>query len=363
MAGKNIAKLSFVLFFVVVLGFIVANMFLPYIQNWLKPYAQIPQPPVTTTVAPPGGQACPLYGIVQDADTAAQLGASNTKIDVIDPNDWSKPKETITVATDTTTYTSSLLYLPGQQLYLHVYSTEGNGYYDALIPITVPSTPSLIGQTNKYFLPPITLKQRAAGSNINLLLYSPTGSVLSSTTDSNAGSQGTYTAGAKQFSLKVGISLGAYSCAYGIPMPWLTSSYQRVERKAVIFIAFNMTSVSASALTAEGWTPINNPPTGFLVFYKFIDGVSSTKNSLGSVTYNIPVDTSAIAASSKLRIQVWVQDLEMPGDAPIGVSSGAPSSVGAFSGAGVTSIIGRSYALDSSNKPTGQSLDAVITTA
>jgi len=307
-----------------------------------------------------------ITGVVQDFDTGSSLGGTSAKVDVIDPNAWDKPLETITVDTTAKTFTSAKYYLAGEVLYFHIYSTEGNGYYDSLQgPLTVPSV-STGGTTPKWDLGTFYLKNRVAAGGLSMVLVSPTGTSLSSGTGSAAGSLGQYTATGKSFTLKVNIYLSAYSVHWGAPMETLgtLAPYPRETRQLVMWIACNNTAVSQSALTARGFIPISNQPPGWFVMYMVLPEVKSDRSTLGSATVDMPIDTTAVAANKNVSFYVYFADLQKTLDASAGVYDGAPTAYGAFSAYGLTALMpATGYYQTSSNVPNGAWLSVKIKTA
>lgn len=366
--GHASAKLFMFIILAVFVSVVLVMAFGAYVSNWLASSSQIPNNPATSQTA--GNQpttqliGAPIYGTVNDNVTGASLGGTSAKIDVINPGSLSRVAETITVSTTSKTFTSSGFYTPGQTLILHAYSTEGNGYYDSVQTITVPSAlTSINGGAQVYSIGKLYLEQRVTAANVNFLLYSPTGATLSSGTGAAAGTAGTYTASTTSFQLSYAITLSSLSVGWGVPEPTLSSSFVQQTRVAVGWLAINNTAVSSSQISNDGWTSINNPPQGWLVFYKVLPPVESTSSKQGGMTPDyFTVDTSSIASGKHIGVDMWFQDLQLPADAALGTSDGAPTAYGAYSGYGLASVIGTGYTTNTSGDPTSPLLSAVITT-
>ena len=354
------ALLLIVIIIGIPLGFMLWSQIAPQLQTIITQPMQVAPAQTQQTaqqVAPPGK----IYGQIQDIDTGTALGGTSAKVDIIDPADLTKPLETVTVDTSTKTFVSGLLYEPGRRLLLHIYSTEGNGYYDEIKEIVVPSNYAMIGNEYRYYVGVFGLKQRAGASEINFRLLDPTGATLSSATGSTAGSAGSYSAGAKTFDLTLSISLSAYKRSWGRPMPYINSRYERINLVPVVWIAFNNTAISATKLTNEGWIPVTSTAfTGWLVFYKPLSEVVSTQTSLGSTTVRIPIDASSLPSGAAFKIYVWIADLQNEADAKAGVGWSSITAYGAFSGHGVTSPLGGVFQT-AGGQPTNPWLQAVIT--
>jgi len=289
----------------------------------------------------------PIYGQVQDQITSGPLGGTAAKVDVINPGALSKALETVTVSTTAKTFTAANFYTPGQQLLLHVYSTEGNGYYDGLFTITVPSQLTITGNNQVYSVGILALTNRIAATGASVFLYSPTGAPISSTTNINTAGPtnggGTYTATTKTFQLKWSISLTSLSVGLGLPLPSLSSTFAQQTRVLVAWLGFNSTAVNAGQIQGAGWALISTQPSGWLVFWKQINPVQSTSVTYGQFNDQFTMDTSSIASSTKLGVVIWLQDLGLTTDSQIGVKDSAPTAVGAFSAYGLTSVLGNGY--------------------
>ena len=329
------------------------------------PQAQVPQIP-TQVIQPPQQPVAPPGRIqfqVQDVDTGAALGgAGNTKIDIVDPSDLTKPKETITVDTATKVATSALLYQPGQRLLLHIYSGEGDGYYPAEFEVTVPSSYTMVGNQYVYFLGAFALKQRVSPASIQFTLFAGA-TPLSSATGASDGNLGSYVAGSKIFDLTIQINLNAYKAAWGRPVSYINARFEKVTLQPVVWIAFNNTAVSQTRLTQAGWIPVTSTAfTGWIAFYRVLSPVESTQTSLGSLSIPVPVDTTSIPSGSKVLVYVWISDMQNPDDARSGIPTTALTPYGAFSGYGLTSFIRRGFTTVGS-APANPVLQAIITTA
>ncbi|MEM0381420.1 MAG: hypothetical protein QW580_01965 [Nitrososphaerota archaeon] len=355
------------LFLVIVFaGILLMGVAYVIFSGLLQQYTQAPiiQPPVYQPPPQPQPQAPPgrLQLQVQDIDTGAALGGTNAKIDIVDPADLSRPKETITVDSTTKVGTSALLYQPGQRLLLHIYSSEGNGYYPADFEITVPSTYTLSGNQYIYFLGAFGLKQRVAAASVKFTLFAGA-TALSSATGATDGSQGSYTAGAATFDLTVQINLDTYRVAWGKPVTYINARFEKVTLQPVIWIAFNNTAVSQARLTQAGWVPVSSTAfTGWIAFYKVLSPVESTQTALGSATIQIPVDTTSVGSGKKVLIYVWIADMQNVDDARAGVATSALTAYGAFSGYGLTTFLRRGFTT-SGSAPSNPVLQALITTA
>jgi len=320
----------------------------PQVQPQPQPQAQ-PQ-------APPGR----IQLQVQDIDTGAALGGTNAKIDVIDPADLTKPKETITVDTTSKIGTSALFYSPGQRLLLHIYSSEGNGYYPATYEVVVPSTYTLQGNQYIYFLGAFGLKQRIAAANIAFTLFSGA-NVLSSATGSTPDSSAdVFTAGSKIVDMSLQINLNSYSSSFGRPIDYINARYEKIQLKTVVWIAFNNTAISTTALTSQGWMPVSTTAiSGWLVFYKVIDPVESSQTQLGSANIPIKLDGTSLPSNTYVKVYVWAADLQNPSDAAAAVSWSALTPYGAFSGYGLPGPLGAGIKT-SGGAPTSPLLQAVV---
>ena len=325
-----------------------------FTQVQIQPTQQQPQQPQ----APPGK----LQFQVQDVDTGAALGGTNAKIDVIDPADLTKPKETITVDTNTKVATSALLYQPGQRLILHIYSSEGNGYYPADFEVVVPSTYTVSQNQYIYFLGSFALKQRVAAGDVQFTLFAGA-TALSSATGAADGAQGSYTAGAAVFDLTIQINLRTYRVAWGKPVTYINARFEKVTLQPVVWIAFNNTAISQTRLTQAGWIPVTSTAfTGWIAFYKVLSPVESTQTSLGSLTVQVPIDTTSVGSGKKVLIYVWIADMQNPDDARAGISTSALPAYGAYSGYGLTTFLRRGFQT-SGTAPANPVLQALITTA
>ncbi|MEM4269973.1 MAG: hypothetical protein QW223_07645 [Candidatus Caldarchaeum sp.] len=353
---------GFVVFTSVLLAIVVAAyVVLPMVREFVTspttpstPPSQQPQQPQS----PPGK----LQLQVQDIDTGSALGGTNAKIDIVDPADMSRPKETITVDTTTRVATSALLYQPGQRLLLHIYSTEGNGYYPADFEITVPSTYTLSGNQYIYFLGAFGLKQRVAPTSVKFTLFAGATS-LSSATGAADGSQGSYTAGASVFDLSVQINLDAYKNSWGKSVTYINARFEKVTLQPVVWVAFNNTAVSPTRLTQAGWTPVTSTAfTGWIAFYRALTPVESTQTSLGSLSIPIPVDTTSVGSGKKVLIYVWISDMQNVDDARAGIATSALTPYGAYSGYGLSTFLRRGFTT-SGSAPASPVLSALITTA
>jgi len=314
------------------------------------------QPPPTAPQAPPGR----LQLQVQDIDTAQALGGTNAKVDIIDPADLTKPRETITIDTTSKIGTSALLYEPGQRLLLHVYSTEGNGYYDQVYEVVVPSSYTLQGNQYIYFLGAFGLKQRTAAANVAYTLFSGATVLSSATGASPDGTADLYNAPSKVIDLSLQINLQSYRVSYGRPVDYINARFEKVQLKAVAWLAFNNTAISTSALTSQGWNLVSTTGvTGWVVFYRVLDPVESSQTSLGSVSIPIRFDATSISTGQRVLVYAWVADLQNPADAAAGVGWSSLTAYGAHSSYGVTSPIGRVFQ-SSGGSPTSPLLQAVI---
>jgi len=127
-------------------------------------------------------------------------------------------------------------------------------------------------------------------------------------------------------------------------MPWVSSSFAQLNLVAVQWIGFNKNTIVSSDITGNGWTPINSPPTGTLVFYKVLAEIDTpTSGSIGSKSSTVTVNTSPMAGGSTLQFAVWTTDLQNTADLPFGVADGAPAAYGASSAVGLATTYGKGY--------------------
>jgi hypothetical protein len=315
-----------------------------------------PQPQVQPQQAPPGR----IQLQVQDALTGVALGGTNAKVDIIDPADLTKPKEIITVDTSTKIATSALFYSPGQTLLLHIYSTEGSGYYDQVYQVTVPSTYTLQANQYVYFLGAFGLRQRAAAASVSFTLFSGAAVLSSATGNAPDNTADLFNAGNKVVDLTLQINLQSYSTSFGRPVDYINARFEKVQLRAVAWLAFNNTAISTTALTAQGWNLVSTSAvTGWLVFYRVLDPVESSQTQLGAASIPIKFDATSIPTGKRVLVYVWVADLQNPADAAAGVGWTSLTPYGAHSGYGVTSPIGRVFQ-SSGGAPTAPLLQANI---
>jgi len=325
--------------------------------------AGVAQPPVETPV----NYVAPIYGVVVDYFTKDTLGSTSAKVDVIDPANLKSAYETITVDTSSEKYQSGKLYSAGTTWKFHVYSTEGNGYYDALYDVTIPSYPSRISGTDVFYIqnPELALKQRVATANFAARLLDPTGATLSSATGNTAGSTGSYTASSTNVNLRVSITITGTTSqpvAWGVPMPYINAQNQLEELKPVMWVAVNSTAVNMAGLEAQGFQPITNPPTGWLVYYKFLDPLETTKTTTTATQdVLIPLDLSNVASGTKVAVYVWMADLQRPNIGTLNSYVSSLTAYGAFSGLGVSTPLPNKGYTESSGAPANPYLAAVVT--
>ncbi|MEM3426132.1 MAG: hypothetical protein QXW42_04205 [Thermofilum sp.] len=366
--GTRIPGVSIGALFMVAIVFLMVFVGGMYIyENYIKG-KEFPSP---GAVMPPATQPQPqrqpgkLTGQIVDYWTSDALGGTSAKVDIIDPADFSRAREAVTVSTETKVWVTGggVFYYPGERYFLHLYSNEGSGYYDELVDITVPSNYMLISNEYRYSVGMHRLVQRAHKDSIIVRLLDPTGATLSNGDADSAGSTGTYTASAKTFDLKVSISLSQYKVSYARPMIFVKpTTYERVTLKGVIWVAFNNTAVSSTKLADAGWRAVSTTAfTGWVAFYKELPEIASTDSMLGSLTINIPIDTSSIASGQKVAVYVWISDLQDPAEAASFIGKSSLTAYGAYTGYGVQPLGFRPVV--SGNAPANPQLSAVITTS
>jgi len=356
--GLPTVLLAIMFFLMIIAGLYVYD-------RYIKPGQPLSIPPVTTQpqapqTAKPGVTPGKLTGQVVDYYTASGLGSA--KVDVIDPGDFSKAKEVITADSSGLWVSSgAVFYSPAEHYKLHVYKS---GYYDEIVDITVPSNPALISNEYRYSVGQQKLIARVAADSVTFRLLDPTGATLSSGDGDTVGSQGSYTATATTFNLKVSISLSAYKVSFAKEMPYVKpTTYEVVPLKGIIWVAFNNTAISTSKLVDAGWTPVSTTAfTGWVAFYKVIPEVRSTDTALGTYTVDIPIDTSSVGSSKNVLVYVWIADLQLEENARAFVGTSSLSAYGAVSGYGVTSPLGKVPTV-SSGAPASPLLQAKIVTA
>jgi len=265
-------------------------------------------------------------------------GITTGKIDIANPSDLSKPLESAITST-TSFYQSSGFYSPGTSLWIHGYVT---GDYDNVQTYTVPASVSVVSSSQVYVLGTMTLDKRSTA--VSETLTNPDGSVTTSSDIGVGAAVGTYTATSKTSVFDLTARATTVSSAYGYPMPWVSSSFAQLNLVAVQWIGFNKNTIVSSDITGNGWTPINSPPTGTLVFYKVLAEIDTpTSGSIGSKSSTVTVNTSPMAGGSTLQFAVWTTDLQNTADLPFGVADGAPAAYGASSAVGLATTYGKGY--------------------
>ncbi|MGC8974129.1 MAG: hypothetical protein ACP5KY_08005 [Thermoproteus sp.] len=365
--GSPTAAIFLAVFLAIVVGGLVLLGAWHFFGGQLPAAIQQPQQtvvaPQAQTQAPPGR----LQLQVQDVDTGSALSGDGSstwvKIDIVDPADLTKPKEVVQVDTSTKVATSGLFYNPGQRLLLHVSSNVGNGYYPAVFEVVVPSTYTLQGNQYVYFLGAFGIKQRAAAAGVAYTLFRGATVLSSATGSAPDGTADLHSAGTKVVDMTLQINLNDYRVSYGRPVDYITYKFDRTQLRLVAWIGFNNTAISATALTALGWTPVTSTAfTGWQVYYKVLDPAESSQTALGSLAIPIKMDATSLASNTDVKVYVWVADLQNPTDAASGISWSSLPAYGAYSTYGISSPIGRAFAVSGST-PSSPLLQAVIRVA
>ncbi|MEM3447263.1 MAG: hypothetical protein QXP38_00055 [Nitrososphaerota archaeon] len=299
---------------------------LAQVQPPVQPQPQ-PQPQPQTTPAK-------ISVVLQDIDTGSGIAGS---CDVIDPADMTKPLETISITSGSGESARST-YVPGQRLQLHCY---GSNYYPAVFDIVVPSSYTLAGSSGStYYVYPVGvfgLKGRSSADSAVFSLYYGATLLSDGDGDTRDTTPGSFTPASKIFQVNLQINLMQYSKAFGRPVEYINARYEKITLRPVVWIAFNQTAISSASLTSQGWIPVSTTAlTGYLVFYKVLDPVESSRTALGSATIPIQIDASSLAQNSHLKIQVWIADMQNPSDAAAGVGTTTLTAYGAYSGYGIS---------------------------
>jgi len=327
-----------------------------------------------TTPPPTTAPSLQVMGVVQDLFTHTALGGTNAKVDILTPGVYSSAIESITVSTSTKTFTSVLPYAAGTPLVLHISSTEGNGYYDAFYPVTVPSNVYIGANAQQFYWlsptgasagSPFYLENRVASTGLSMTLTNSTGYAVSSATGatattntypvpSQAGASGFFSAQSTSVVMTINLYLGDLNVGYGVPMSVITPSLEYQTRQLVMWLAVNNTAVNAATIQGSGWQLVPNYAVGYYVFYMPLNPVQSSPTTYGSFSIQTTFDTSAVASNKNITIGVWLADLQNPDDAHAGVYDPAPAAKGASSQVGLTALLpATGYIRLASGAPTG----------
>lgn len=305
------------------------------------------------------GSALPLTGAIVDKATGVALGATTT-IDVIVPsvNGWTKPYESPTQSSSV--FTSTNKYPPCTEFFLHVSSSAGNHYYDALFgPYQTGVAPWGLGSTTSCNNcawaqgTQLGLYQATTSTNQKWLLVDSKGASCGTATGGAADSHTTVQAGntgaattTMTLTLTIAGSTASSVTNYGVSWPYITPTLQppggpgpgTTTLGLTAWYATNQTTGNAW-ITQNGWTPtsIQPFPNVGTLFYKTLNGVYSSKTGGGTLTLTIPLDLSqGPGAGKRVQTAIWVTDNQLPSDSATAVTDGAPTAYGAYSAVGPT---------------------------
>jgi hypothetical protein len=150
---------------------------------------------------------------------------------------------------------------------------------------------------------------------------------------------------------------------WGWPQMVTTTTGEIKNYEAVVIMASNLTALDSSDLTAEGWKQINdNTLTTEKAFYKKLGPYYTTKGSKVDFKVKIPLDTSAVVASSVGLFKLWVLDFQLEQNVAIGsVTTAIPTVYGFLGEYGPDAAIYASAFSTSSGASTGRVLQSYLT--
>jgi hypothetical protein len=325
------------------------------------------------------------------AQSGAALG-STTTIDVIVPSyasGWSAPYETVTQSASA--FTSKNNYPAGTTFYLHVASTAGNKYYDALFgpfvaggcggspQVCFTAAPTSSGGTVWGQAGQLGLFQEATGRGISYLLTNNLGASCGSAAGNLAQESPTHTAGHwgavtgyMTLTVKLNASTASSVTNLGLPMPFPPSTQAppgppgpgTTTGRLVMWYATNQTSGNAW-IEQNGFTPTSTQPypnVGTL-FYKVLGPIQSTRTTPGTATFSVPLDlTNGPGTGKHVQAAIWISDIQNPSDSSAAVTDATPTALGAYSTIGASILTSTYTAFTSSTGSwTGFQIECSIT--
>jgi len=329
-----------------------------------------PPSPVTGVL---GNPTSALYRVgVTDLYGAALITAA-TGVDVISQSNLDTRHDN-TVMTATATAGAQAL-ASGNNLYFHVYSTAGNGYYDRwfrvnnlqvgapvelMTPVwhdaqpigswdfsytSIGNVEYLAGATPYWIFPTFPIIQRSTAGNVGYAAQWAGATTVSATGAAST----TYASGLKYnatgptFKMKFEISTAAVSTSIGQPMLVLTSTLPR-QFRALFFIMWfslnNTQCIDSDGPFQNGFHKVPFSSTVYSVYYKVINPVTSTQNSGGNRAEEISMNTAPVGGLVFIQVKFWCTDLQSPTDAAGGASDNYPLPYGGMTaiGTGITLI-------------------------
>lgn len=380
---------------ILVLGYFVYPPFQSAVNNALANFGSGlgNQPGNTYTATTTATAQAPGAGLQLQFQVKDKMGAAltaNTLVDIIMQSDLSQSGNRENLAIAAAAQASVKFYGIGEALYFHVYSTNGNRYYDSWFKGTVgignhitqlvPDLPACTtttatwheedigtiglsgnpGAVQVYTLPTMMLKQQTTAANTNFNIQTPTGTSMNSGTGTAVVAGGAYsgtgasnyTAAGTQSSFKVVVSLGSVSTVWGEPMLTISSSlpYTLQARYATLWFAINTTAIVQSFTQASGWCTTGIQAPGYTTFFRYVGAVESTQTDTGFGTWSLPIQT--VTAGQVYGVGIWIRNLQLPTDVAQGTNSAAPTAYGAVTAYGIVATIQASgYSLNASNVP------------
>jgi hypothetical protein len=271
--------------------------------------------------------------------------------------------------------TSSNAYKTGETIVFHVRTTEKGGAYGRLFAITFSN--SMVTENSNgariFDIPPLEVYDRIAPDHIKFAIVAPDGNLIGDEADGNTFSQkpqtGTrvtadltgmnnFTATSQQVDAKVrvrstGDSIAGRSTCWGFAEPELRNIGGTPELRWTVPIAVvSFTgNVDSEDLIADGWTKMSSgSPDANVTFWQelpalCIDSVASNLD----MSVPLTIDTSRIAGSTNLHVNLWIADLQDVNDVNQGAGSTSNTARFAFSAVS-TSILGNDYTTSSGSQ-------------
>lgn len=271
--------------------------------------------------------------------------------------------------------TSSNAYKTGDTIVLHVRTTEKGGAYGRLFAVTFSN--AMVTENSNgariFDVPPLEVYDRIAPDHIKFAVIAPDGGLVGQEADGNtfyhnpqyagkAAADGTlmenFTATSQQVDAKVrvrstGDSIAGRSTCWGVAEPELRNIGGTPELRWTVPIAVVSftANVDSEDLIADGWTKMQSgSPDANVTFWQelpalCIDSVASNLD----MSVPLTIDTSRIAGSTNLHVNLWIADLQDVNDVNQGAGSTTNTARFAFS-AVTTSILGNDYTTSSGNQ-------------
>ena len=359
-----------------------------------------PTPPAVVTVTATGVLGNPTSALyfVGATDLYGAALTANTGVDVIyQSNLDTRHDNVLPIATQTA---GAQALASGDNLFFHVYSTDGNGYYDrwfrvnnlqvgapvelmtpvwtdaqpigswAFSYISIGTVQYLAGATPYWIFPTFPIIQQSTAANVGYAAQWAGATTVTATgaapTIYVPGAANCYTATGPTFKMKFEITTAAVSTSIGQPMLVLTSTLPRQFRALFFILWFSMNNtqcLDSDGPFVNGFHKVPFSSTVYSVYYKVINPVISTQISGGDRAEEISMNTAPIGAGVGISVLFWCTDLQSPTDAAGGASDNLPIAYGGITAIGIGAIISANGFRYAAGVPGTECCYTIITTA